>query len=500
MKKLASELITMLFLISGCTFNVQILTPEPPQSTPLPLQTVTSPAPSIPTPISPTVEPTFTPTTVPPTTYPVFNNARVGASPEDPTSPNSFPAGIQAVYAIWEYQNMREGLVVKREWYWNGQPWITREEPWDFKKYGASGTVRDISIYDNETGLNSGVYQLRLYIDNVLQPISPGIGSPVVPWITFKIGSDESYSGYASPDYKSAVEVFGGKRIVLQNANGSTREIYTAREVPYVSWFPDGSHFLFVDRDRSAQKPTTTIGIRDDLWLVNVPDGSKQLLYESETSFTGRSGPLVSPDGRYIASLEGSGFGDACLVDTHLTFFELASDLRSIRVIHQDEFSGLPVSPDGVIYPSGDGFWQDENTYRVTLNGTCISDQSRLGPYLFNIPALSGIRTGSSQTLPAAGDLGWGIIHGKVTDAVTGAPIAAAAVRCEHSSYTSPATCSAIMTTNPDGTYVFENIFFHDTDIVKLTVQATGYQPEEISQTAFTTNDMEANIALNPVQ
>ena len=114
MNKLMSCLLAMIFLISGCTFNVQILTLEPPPATPTLLYTATSPAPSIPTTVSPTVEPTFTP--VPPTTYPVFTNARVGASPDDPNRPTFFPAGTKAVYAIWDYQNMRDGLMVRREW------------------------------------------------------------------------------------------------------------------------------------------------------------------------------------------------------------------------------------------------------------------------------------------------------------------------------------------------------------------------------------------------
>jgi hypothetical protein len=299
------------------------------------------------------------------------------------------------VYAIWDYQNMRDGLTVRREWYWDGQPWITREEPWDFEKYGANGTIRDISIFDNETGLNSGVYQLRLYIDNVPQGLSSGIGSPVTPWITFNIGTEEAYAGYMSPDYLSAVEVFDEKQIVLQASGGISKKIFTAREVPYVSWFPDGRHFLFVDRDRSGQRYRTNLGIRDDLWMVEVPSGDLQLLYKNDLMFTGRAGPVVSPNGRYIASLEGSGFGDACLVDSRLIFIELASDLKSMRLIEQAEFSGVPSFEGGSIYPVEDGTWQRDNEYLVTLDGTCAADKSQLGPYLFKV----GERTATQMPL-----------------------------------------------------------------------------------------------------
>jgi hypothetical protein len=424
----------------------------------------------------------------------------MAASPEDPNRPTFFPAGTKAVYAIWDYQNMREGLVIRREWYWDGQPWITREEAWDFEKYGANGTIRDISIFDNETGLNSGVYQLRLYIDNVPQPISSGIDGPVTPWITFNIGTDEQYAGYMSPDYQSTVEVFDERRIVLQTSGGVSRKIFTAREVPYVSWFPDGRHFLFVDRDRSKQEYGTNVGIQDDLWMVEVPSGNLQLLYKSDTSFAGRVGPVVSPNGRYIASLVGSGFGDACMVDSRLIFIELASDLRSMRLIQQTEFSGLPSLEGGFIYPVEDGTWQNDGDYLVSLDGTCTSDKSRMGTYLFKLSDRTAVQTSSTGAISIPGQLGWGNVHGKITNVETGAPIAGAMVTCEHHSYTSvpPALCSGSVTTNADGAYVFEHVFFHDTDSINVNVQATGYESVGAGSVGFTINDMEANIALYP--
>ena len=104
----------------------------------------------------------------------------------------------------------------------------------------------------------------------------------------------------------------------------------------------------------------------------------------------------------------------------------------------------------------------------------------------------------STVTVPAPmGDLGFGKIHGKITDAVSGAPIAGAIISCEHHSYTSPATCSGAATTDVDGMYIFEKVFFHDTDTIKLTIEATGYHTEEIKKNFFTMADMEANLALN---
>src|SRR5215212_11388874 len=171
MKKIIGLLLVICFVASGCTFNVEVLTPEAPaieSATSVSAQLTPYITQSVFTPIA-TISATAvqaSPTAVPPTTSPFFYNARTSSSPNDADQKSSFPAGTKAVYALWDYQNMRAGLSVKREWYWNGQLWLAREETWDFAKYGANGTVRDISIYDNTTGLNSGNYELRLYIDN----------------------------------------------------------------------------------------------------------------------------------------------------------------------------------------------------------------------------------------------------------------------------------------------------------------------------------------------
>lgn len=496
MRKISGWLIAMVVLISGCTFNVDIMTPVP-IGTPI---TVTAPSQNTPiaTALSPTVVPSSTATFVPARTDPFFMNARTSSSPDDLNQHSSFAAGTREVYAIWDYQNMREGLVVRREWYWNDQLWLMREEPWDFKKYGANGTIRDISIYDNETGLNTGTYQLRLYINNVLQPIGSDIYSPLYPWITFSVGLDGLTSAAASPDSQWAVEIYNEKRIVLKNSSTDvSTEIYTGREIAYMSWFGDSQHFLFVDRDRSVQKPDSNIVAHDDLWLVEVPGGATHLIYRSDIPFAGYAGPMPSLDGRYIASLQGSGYGDACIVDKSLIFFELAGDFRGATPIKQQDFSGLPAFNEGWVYPMDDGGWQDGNVYRVTLDGTCNADKSKLGLFLFHVPDRTAAQ---ASAVARAGDLGWGSVHGRITDVATGAPLANALVTCEHHSYTSTALCSGTVLTNANGEYVFNNVFFHDTDSIQVTVQATGYDTVGIGSNTFTVNDMQADVALYKAQ
>jgi len=49
------------------------------------------------------------------------------------------------------------------------------------------------------------------------------------------------------------------------------------------------------------------------------------------------------------------------------------------------------------------------------------------------------------------------------------------------------------------GVFIFQRVFFHDTDTIKLTVTAPGYQPQEFAQTGFTVNDLTANFSLAPL-
>jgi len=96
------------------------------------------------------------------------------------------------------------------------------------------------------------------------------------------------------------------------------------------------------------------------------------------------------------------------------------------------------------------------------------------------------------------GDLGWGTIHGRVTDAVTGAPIVGAKVTCWHYSYTSPARCNTNTLTEEDGEFVFTDIYFHDTDHIQIKVESPDYVSQTIDARFFTIPKLNADFALVP--
>lgn len=134
----------------------------------------------------------------------------------------------------------------------------------------------------------------------------------------------------------------------------------------------------------------------------------------------------------------------------------------------------------------------------VACNFAKAGTTSVPAPTLVATSTPTNVPSPEATSPPIAGDLGFGNITGKVTDAATGLPIANATVTCEHSSYTSKESdrCNRTTTTDQDGVFLFEKVFFHDTDNITLIVEAPGYQTEKIKQAFFTWNTWEVNISL----
>lgn len=382
MKKLSALFILIAFIVPACTFNVEVLTPEisltPTPSMPVETVEVT------PTSVATSTDlPSITPTQV--LGGPQFSNARFTVDTSANIYQNIFPARTRRVYAVWDYQNMSAGLMVRRDWYFNNELWITREEPWDFSTYGANGTIKDISVFDLDVGLGSGDYRLELYIDMQPQPI----GGPA--WPSFIVSNVHSEGRVTSPNGQWVADADDPKILLVRDIGRDVRQVFSGNEITNLAWLSDNQHILFVNRDRSQQQIPTNLGIRDDLWIVDILSGESHLLYQNTVAFGSFS---FSPDGHYIASIEGSGFGDACFVDSRLIFFELASDFRSVRTIKQEQFSGISAAQDTVVYPVEEGTWQNETKYLVALNGTCNFDQNLIGMYVFNLSEMQARKWG----------------------------------------------------------------------------------------------------------
>lgn len=117
---------------------------------------------------------------------------------------------------------------------------------------------------------------------------------------------------------------------------------------------------------------------------------------------------------------------------------------------------------------------------------------------LTDTPEPSAVQPPQSAA-PPAGDLGIGKISGVILDAASGLPVPGAVVECTHVSYTVPeeARCNRVTATQENGGFVFQQIQFHDTDQISLTVTAEGYDIQTIQQTGFTAPDLTVSIQLN---
>lgn len=380
MNKISVFLTAVVFLISGCTFQMEVLRPAPPTVA------ISTPTALIPSPTS-TLIPTVAPLLPSPTPVPTgaqFFNARFTLDPNTSFYQNIFPAKTKRIYAVWEYRNMRAGMRVRRDWYHNDKLWISREEPWDYAKYGADGTLRDISVYELDAGLPFGTYRFEVYIDSQPQPIFGG-----VYWPTFTISPNEFRLQGTAPNGSWTALVHDPTLLSMIDPNGNVQNMYSGKEIANLAWLPDSQHLLFVDRDRSGQVPGTSRGIRDQLWILDLLNGETSLLYQSESALGVAAGLILSPDGGHIASTEGSGDGDACFMSLQVIFFEIAGDFQSVGVIRQNQFDGLPNVPDSSVYPAAAGTWQSGSQFAVPLKVTCVPDESLAGSYLFDLSTMT---------------------------------------------------------------------------------------------------------------
>ena len=98
-----------------------------------------------------------------------FSNLRFALT-ADVAPQTEFPVGTDEIFALWEYVGMSPSDTVRRIWFRDDEIWLTREEGWNWGEYDSQGTMRDISVYDNEgSGLPPATYRLQLYINDELQ-------------------------------------------------------------------------------------------------------------------------------------------------------------------------------------------------------------------------------------------------------------------------------------------------------------------------------------------
>jgi len=291
---------------------------------------------------------------------------------------------------------MNEGLIIRRVWYLNGIEWIAREEPWDLTRYGSTGTIRDVSIFDEEIGLQAGEYALTIFIDGVPQDL--GQGTTFQERASFWIFEPDIRAPIASPNKYYTAIVNRGGHLLIEDPNGKLSELVITQEISDLAWFPDNRHIVFSDRDRSKQvNEVENIGITHKLWVLDIDTGERHLIGTTDENY---HSPLISPGGRYVAVLAGATYKEGCQASPTLAILELDAEFRRQAVYVIDDFSGFAYSEPGryLIYPfdtTNPGNWDSETRLIIGLWWSCL-DVSPIpdGVYLLDLERKSARRIG----------------------------------------------------------------------------------------------------------
>lgn len=347
--------------------------PTTPPATSLP------PTGALPTPAATEPTPTGAPPD-PPDQAAIFRNLTFAASGDGLSQP-FFEQRIEEVFALWSYEQMSAGDVVRRVWTRDGTEWLVREERWDLTQYGPAGVVRDISVFDFEgAGLEPAFYKLTLAINDSVEAQGTFVIRPADLRAT-------------SGDRTAWVEQEG--LLMLAESEGQARELLRTQAIEELHWLPDGRRLLYVDRQEPVDPsgppwPTYT------LWLVDVETAAQQPLSEPGQRVRRIA---VSPDGRYISALAGTDFGDACGMDRSLLFLDL--NAPGAWVNQRDFAAVFNEAPYG-FFPADAGQWLSDHEFAINLTAFCMSaelgtpaeDLSLLSRYRFDLETRTATRAG----------------------------------------------------------------------------------------------------------
>ena len=329
-------------------------------------------------------------TAVPPTlasANPQFSNLQFRQTPSALTQ-TVFDGGTEEVFAAWTYVNLSSSDVVRRVWTKNGAAWLEREEIWDVATYGSLGTINDISIYDFEgSGLEPGRYQLTLYLNDVYQTEAP-----------FEVKTAVSATDLATSTETQLAWVDEQNILMLDAWDGTQRELARANKIVELLWLSDGQHLLYVDQKEETD-PNAPPWPKHALWIINTENGEQWQLGSYEENLRRIS---LMPGNRFIVTIPGSDYGDACGMDRSLSFVALDDRYQRIALHNMRDFAGISTDLYG-FFPEEMGKWVSDHEYDVSLTAYCMSpemgtseeDMALIGQYRFDLNALTAVKIDS---------------------------------------------------------------------------------------------------------
>ncbi len=156
---------------------------------------------------------------------------------------------------------------------------------------------------------------------------------------------------------------------LLWYQNGVTHTIVaTSTLAPNTSvhdfdWLSDGQHVVYTLMDKTHQKsPGWPFGIEYSAWVTPIDRFASTKIADDVHDL------YVAPNGRYIAALRGSGYGDVCVIDWHQVFLLLAPDLKSTQLLSPENRAVLPLEEQGAaIFTDMDRVsWINDHVAKVT--------------------------------------------------------------------------------------------------------------------------------------
>lgn len=323
-------------------------------------------------------------------TLPAFYNLRFATSADAAPQPY-FPQGTEQIFAIWDYANIPAEAAVHRVWRHNGEPWLEREEAWTG---AASGTVRDVSVYDfTGGGLQPGKYEVLLYL-----------GDRLLVNGRFWVNTTSDPLSAPSPNGTLVAQRLGDRSLVLAEAPDLLTEItVTDQPISEITWLPSGKKLLVVTEDSTERIADSTIGIRHALWLVDTVSNQITPLgfYDEDLHEVG-----VSQNGRFLSLISGTSYGDACMVDRRLVIMPLDEQGNRLSLLDEHQFVGLPqekAEEMSQFYPADNGRWVGNDQFEIAIAATCLPEEANAtlpGLYRLNTTTLQAKRIGNLPPAP----------------------------------------------------------------------------------------------------
>ncbi|MGB0388652.1 MAG: NBR1-Ig-like domain-containing protein [Ardenticatenaceae bacterium] len=173
--------------------------------------------------------------------------------------------------------------------------------------------------------------------------------------------------------------------LVWKDWNGEVHSLIAASTLPKkasiadIGWLPDGQHLLYTIREPHQNFPHISEVGQFSAWIMGT-DGSNPVKLADDFRTVN-----VAPDGIWVVGESGSGYGDACGGDLHVSFLKLATDLSSASVLHVGEFSQPTADEAGQsFYPNSDFKWVAGKLVLARLGPTCTFSDSPSGHYLID--------------------------------------------------------------------------------------------------------------------